>query len=73
MIEKKSTQIISTVIANGLLIISALLCIIPFLTVLSSSFSIETEIVDKGYSIFPRGFTVEAYGSVFNNVGQILN
>lgn len=72
MIEKKSTIVISRLLANGFLIIATLLCIIPFLTVLSSSFSIESEIIEKGYSIFLRGFTVEAYKSVFANIEQIL-
>lgn len=72
MIEKKSTVVTSRILANGFLIITALLCIIPFLTVLSSSFSVESDIVEKGYSIFPRGFTFEAYKSVFANIEQIL-
>ena len=72
MIEKKSTIIISKILANGLLIIAAASCIIPFLTVLSSSFSNEAEIIEKGYSIFPRGFSIEAYKSVFANIETIV-
>lgn len=73
MIDKKSTKILSSAIANGLLIIATALCILPFLVVLAASFSIEDLLIEKGYGIIPRGFTLEGYKMAFQNTSQILN
>lgn len=51
----------------------AVICIIPFIFMLSGSFSTEGEIVAKGYSLLPQGFTLNAYKSVFglgNRISQ---
>lgn len=49
-------------IYTGLL---ALICLIPFLMVLSGSFSSETAIAANGFSLFPQDFSLEAYKTVF--------
>ena len=43
----------------------ALLCLIPFLMVLSGSFSSEEAITANGFSILPQDFSLEAYKTVF--------
>ena len=45
----------------------ALLCLIPFVMVISGSFSSETAIVNNGFSIFPQEFSLEAYKTVFKD------
>lgn len=45
----------------------ALLCLIPFIMILSGSFSSESAIVEKGFSLLPRDFSLEAYQTVFKN------
>ncbi len=58
---------------GGLLVcLFALACAIPFLIVLSSSFSEEREIIRHGYSLFPRGFTLDSYRAVLRQPGQII-
>lgn len=49
-----------------------LLCLIPFILTVSISLSDETALIQKGYSIFPRDFTLKAYQMVFRNPAQIL-
>ena len=73
MTEKKSSKILTAVFSNGILLICTLLCIIPFLVVLSASFSDQSQIIAKGYNIFPRGFSLDAYRVTFANGEQILS
>lgn len=43
----------------------AVLCLIPFLMVLSASFTAEEVIVRDGFGLWPRQFSMEAYKTVF--------
>ena len=73
MIEKKSTKFFNTLFANLLLIFVTALCVIPFLVVISASFSEENKLILNGYGIIPRGLTFDAYKVVFANTGQIIS
>lgn len=50
----------------------SLLFLIPFLLVLSISFSSETDVIQKGYSLLPRNFTLNAYRYIFENLEEIV-
>lgn len=50
----------------------ALLCLLPFIFMISGSFSDENLIRLYGYSIFPRGFTMEAYKTIFRFPEKII-
>lgn len=54
------------------LIIISLMIIIPFLLLVSSSFTQEQTLISKGYSILPREFSFEAYKYLFAGAGNIL-
>lgn len=56
-----------------ILIILSLICLLPFLLVVSISFSNEADIAKKGYSLFPRIFDLNAYNYVFSNSRQVAN
>lgn len=43
----------------------ALICLVPFLMVLSGSFSSEAAITANGFSLLPQDFSLEAYKTVF--------
>lgn len=43
------------------ILVFAVVCITPFLLVVSASFSDETMLNKLGYSIFPRQFSLDAY------------
>ena len=43
----------------------AALCILPFILIVSGSFSDSAEIMKHGYSILPRGFSLDGYRSIF--------
>jgi putative aldouronate transport system permease protein len=53
---------------NGLI---ALLCLVPFVMVVSGSFSSEEAIRYYGFNIFPRDLSLEAYNTVFQEPGVI--
>jgi len=43
----------------------AILCVLPFILILSGSLTDDKIIVKHGYSLLPRGFTMRAYETVF--------
>ena len=43
----------------------ALICILPFILIVSGSFSDSAEIMKNGYSLLPRGFSLDGYRSIF--------
>ena len=53
--------------------IFAACCIVPFLIILGSSFQTQKEIMNSGYSIIPKKFTVSAYKYILANPKNIVN
>lgn len=54
-------------------IIVGFLCIIPFMIVISASFSGETDLALNGFSVLPRKVDITAYRYLFKNPGTIVN
>jgi putative aldouronate transport system permease protein len=55
-----------------LISVFSLLCLLPFVLMISSSFSSEKAIMAKGFSLIPRDFTTFAYKILFQNPDQII-
>ncbi len=55
------------------LIILAVLCIFPFILVVSSSLTEETKIVTDGYQFIPTAFSTEAYSILFKYPQEMIN
>ncbi|MGG1619637.1 carbohydrate ABC transporter permease [Paenibacillus sp. NRS-1782] len=51
----------------------AILCLLPFIFLISGSVSDEGQVLAKGYSFLPRGFSLDAYAFIFRNPGDILS
>lgn len=49
-----------------------LFCVLPFILIISASFSTETRIMKEGFGLLPKGFTLAAYEFVFKNPQMIL-
>lgn len=64
-VKRGKDQIALNIIAYTFCGLIALMCFIPFLMVLSGSFSSEDAIARNGFSILPQDFSLEAYKSVF--------
>ena len=50
-----------------------LICLFPFLLMISSSFMTEHEIITEGYKLIPDTWTTSAYQYVFNAPDQLIN
>lgn len=71
--ENKKSKFGISFVAHLLLILTTAACLIPFLVVIAASVSDETQLLIKGYSIIPRGFSLKAYKLVFANGGTIVD
>ena len=50
----------------------ALICLVPFLVIVSGSFSSEAAITQNGFSLLPQDFSLEAYKTVFKEPMVVL-
>jgi len=50
----------------------ALFCLVPFLMILSGSFSSEAAIIKNGFSLLPQDFSLEAYKTVFREPMTVM-
>lgn len=66
-IKKGSDIIVLNMIAYGFLGLIALCCLVPFIMIISGSFSSEEAIMKNGFSFFPQDFSLEAYKTVFKD------
>lgn len=64
-------------IANGIItlsfIILAMFCIVPIFYILAASLSDEITLSLEGYSLLPRGFSLEAYKFILESPKAIIN
>ena len=54
-------------------IIFGLICIVPFLVVISASFSNETDLAVYGFKVLPKRWDITAYAYLFKNPATIIN
>lgn len=71
-IKKGKARITFDVISYVFLTLAALICLLPFIMMISGSLSSEMAIRMNGYSILPRDFSLDAYKTVFQYPGKIL-
>jgi putative aldouronate transport system permease protein len=55
-------------VSQCILIVLSLMAIIPFVIMISTSFSENSKIIQTGYSLLPRGFSLDAYDYIFTNI-----
>ena len=70
MVNSKSSKLMGGV-AHVILLILTLLALVPFCILISSSFSEDLQIIQSGYSLFPRGFSTDAYNYILTNFAVI--
>ncbi|MGB8452354.1 MAG: carbohydrate ABC transporter permease [Anaerocolumna sp.] len=58
--------------ANLVMLLVALIMVIPFLLLIMSSVTSNTEITLYGYTFFPKDFSLEAYQYIWNEKAQIF-
>ena len=72
-IKRLKTANIGGVLINILFVLFSLSFIIPFIYVISISFSNEELMRLNGYKLIPQQFDLTAYKYVFNNIDQIVD
>lgn len=59
--------IILNIIAYSFCGLITLVCLVPFIMIVSGSFSSESAIIKNGFSLLPQDFSLEAYRTVFKD------
>ena len=59
--QKRKDAVALDIIAYGFCGIIALVCLVPFIMIVSGSFSSESAIIQNGFSLLPQDFSLEAY------------
>ncbi|MDF2511572.1 MAG: araQ 20 [Herbinix sp.] len=72
MVQSKQEKIANKVITVALILL-ALFCVVPILYILSASLSDEIALTREGYSLIPRGFSLEAYKYILESPKSIIS
>ena len=69
-LEKKSDKAVEWIFI-AIIVAFAIICLVPFILVISSSFTSETSIIQNGYNLWPKDFSLDAYKLLFasNTIG----
>lgn len=71
-IKKGASGISFDILKYGLLTLLAIVCFLPFLIMISGSFSDNATVTREGYGILPKNFSTAAYELIFRNPSGIL-
>jgi len=68
--RKKIT--VPKIFLHSFFIIYSLLCIVPFLLVVSVSFTAEDTVIKGGFGLWPSAFSTEAYRHLFSDASKLM-
>jgi len=71
-IKKSTGTKLFEAIAYILLVLGSIICVLPFIIIVSGSFTDNTTILTKGYSLLPRDFTLSAYQTIFRSPKDMM-
>lgn len=71
-IKKNRTTVIFEIITYVMLALGAIICVFPFIIIVSGSFTDNATILTQGYSILPRDVTLSAYKTIFKAPKDII-
>lgn len=71
-IKLSKADILFNILAFILVGIAAIVCVLPFVLVVSGSLTDNYVIMTEGYSLWPKQFSTEAYKTIFKNPASIL-
>ncbi|MCK9859077.1 carbohydrate ABC transporter permease [Paenibacillus sp. ATY16] len=72
-IKMERATIVFNIMGYVLITILTVLCLLPFLLIVSGSFTPEIQIISKGFSLIPETFSLDAYKAAFSNPKQIFD
>lgn len=70
--KESADQRIFNVIGYSLITLLALFCVIPFILIISGSFTSQSSLLKDGYGLVPKEFSLEAYEFLFKAPGDML-
>ena len=53
--------------------IFTIFCLIPFMLIISSSFTSEMYVIRNGFTLIPKDFTLDAYKTIFTTTKSVVN
>jgi putative aldouronate transport system permease protein len=71
-VQRDTSGNVILIIAYVFITVFTLLCLFPFILMISASFSTENEIMSYGISLLPRGFTTYAYKVAFTSPKYLI-
>lgn len=71
-IKASKSTIIFKVVVYVMLTVAALICVFPFIIIISGSLSDNYAIITEGYGLLPRNITLAAYKAIFRAPQDIL-
>lgn len=71
-IKKSKYTILFEIIAYTLLTFFSVVCVLPFIIIISGSLTDNSIIISEGYSLFPREVSFDAYQTIFKTPKDIL-
>ena len=71
-IRLSGSDIAFYIIAYFFVGVTAIVCVLPFLLIVSGSFTDNGAILTEGYSLLPKEFSADAYKTIFQNPASIL-
>lgn len=69
---KRNGITLSNVLINLFFIFGSLLFILPFVLIISASFTKESTLLEEGYRLIPSAFSLDAYRYVFRTPQQLI-
>jgi len=69
---KRNDVFIFNLLGYAFVLFVAVLCLVPFLLIISGSLTEESHIFTKGYSLIPTKLSFEAYTTIFKTPGTVL-
>lgn len=70
--EINSLSMPSKIVINVLFIIFCIMCIVPFVFIVSASFSCEDDLAKYGFTLLPKTFTIDSYKMLFQSSSGLL-
>jgi putative aldouronate transport system permease protein len=71
-IKRTPDGIVFNIVAYGLLFIFGMMCLIPFYLIFISSFASDSSLLQYGYRLIPKQFSLSSYQWVFKNPERIF-
>ena len=71
-VKLEKSEIVLKVVSYAVVTLFTIFCLLPFVLIVSASFSSESEIMKTGFGLLPKGFSTTAYEYIFASPRQVV-